>query len=230
MADEKGVDAVERALSILACFDANRQSLSLAEIAKDTALYKSTILRLIVSLRKFDYLHRSADNRYRLGASAWRLGSLFQQGFACADVIRPELQHLSHSTCETASFYARVGDQRVCLYRSEPARAIRHSITEGTSLPLEKGASGQVLLAFSSPDERYQAVRERGYAVSLGERDSEVAAVAVPLWQASGELAGAIAVSGLIDRFDAQRQQQFVDELLACQRRLRAPHEADQPS
>lgn len=225
MAEQRGVDAVERAFQVLDCFDASAADLSLAELARRTGLYKSTILRLAVSLERFGYLVRREDGRFRLGPTTWRLGAAYRQSFDIAEIVRPELKGLSDVTNETASYYIRDGDSRICLYRSEPGRAIRHSITEGARMPLERGASGRVLLAYaaaggSRPDA--ERVREAGYAVSLGERDPEVASIAMPVIDAKGELRGAVAVSGLVTRFQEDRQAPLIEALRKSQARLTA--------
>lgn len=221
MQEQKGVEAVERALKILDCFDPAVPDLSLAEIANETGFYKSTILRLSVSLERFDYIVRGDNGRFRLGPAAWRIGATYRQSFDLSEILRPELKWLSEATNETASYYVREGMRRVCLYRSEPVRSIRHAISEGASMPLDRGASGKVLLAFSADnDEGDGAIREAGYAVSLGERDPEVAAISVPLQALSGRLIGALSVSGLITRFKKDRYAHFLEAMRESQKRL----------
>jgi len=223
MSEAKGVEAVERALTILDAFGPETQVLSLADLARQTGFYKSTILRLAVSLEKFGYLVRGETGLYRLGPAAWRLGSTYRLSFDLGGVLRPELKTLCETTHETASFYIREGGSRLCLYRVEPARAIRHTIEEGARMPLDRGASGKVLLAFSGEDHAEgAAIRASGHAISLGERDAEVAAISVPLLAASGRLVGALAVSGLITRFSAEHQPPMIAALVDCQKRARA--------
>lgn len=221
MAEQKGVEAVDRALKILDCFSADTQEISLAELSRLTGFYKSTILRLAVSLERFGYLVRGESGMFRLGPATWRLGSCYRQSFDLADVLRPELKTLCEETNETASFYIREGDSRVCLYRAEPTRAIRHTIEEGANMPLERGASGKVLLAYSD-DEFGEAVtiRKNGFALSLGERDPEVAAVSVPVFAGSGRLVGALSISGLITRFETAKQDDFAKALMQSGARL----------
>lgn len=219
--ETKGVEAVERALQILDCFDQRTPELGLADLSRRTGLYKSTILRLAASLEKFGHLVRGGDGRFRLGPSTWRLGACYRQGFDLSAVVQPELKRLSDATAETASFYIRDGASRICLLRSEPARAIRHAIAEGAAMPLDQGASGRVLLAFSGLDgEGSDAVRAAGHAVSLGERDPEVAAVAVPLQSGAGRLVGALALSGLITRFGPERRAEMIAALADSRARL----------
>lgn len=221
MSEAKGVDAVDRALQILGCFAPDKPDLSLADIAKATGLYKSTILRLAVSLDKFGFMLRDENGRFRLGPAIWRLGSAYRQAFDLSTILRPELEHLSNSTGETASYYIRDGNSRVCLYRSEPMRAIRHSIAEGTIMPLAQGASGKILRAFSGLEgEALPRITKNGFAISLGERDPEVAAVAVPIRATGGALLGALAISGLISRFSTDRILALLAALQETQQRL----------
>ena len=52
MDSPRGVEAVERATRLLACFEAAGETLSLAQLAQRSRLYKSTILRLATSLQR----------------------------------------------------------------------------------------------------------------------------------------------------------------------------------
>lgn len=201
---EQRVEAVERALTLLEAFADGAPQLSLAELAARTGFYKSTILRLARSLERFGYLRRGAGGGYRLGPTLARLGSLTAGQGDHGDAIRAMLRELRDSSSQTASFYVRSGDQRVCLYRVNSEREIRHHLEEGARLPLGLGAAGKVLLAYGdSPDPHLQKVRDEGYAMSEGERDPHIAAVAVPLFDAAGDFVGALCLSGLAVQFSA---------------------------
>jgi DNA-binding IclR family transcriptional regulator len=221
MSEARGVDAVDRALSILSCFPTGQKALSLAEVAARTGLYKSTILRLAASLQNGGYLVRNAEGRFRLGPAAWRIGAAYRSNFTLSDVMRTELKRVSDETGETASYYVREGESRICLFRSEPTRSIRHTVVEGVHMPVSLGASGKVLTLWSEecPDtDRH--LRDTGYAVSLGERDPEVAAVAIPIIVGAFRPLGALSVSGLVTRFTPLRIREFVAVLTASQGRL----------
>jgi DNA-binding IclR family transcriptional regulator len=218
-----GVEAVDRALLILRAFSDQAPALTLTEIAEHTGLYKSTVLRLTESLEAGQFLVRGADLVYRPGPELWRVGTLFRRELDLASLIRPALEALVDATGETASFYIRVGDERVCLYRQNSRRSIRHHLDEGIRLPLGMGAAGRVLTAFNirqlQPD---NIVFRQGYCVSLGERDPEVGAVAVPVFDASGNLRGALSVSGVLARFDQAARQTALDALRAEAQQLMA--------
>jgi len=224
MAKTAGVDAVDRALTVMGCFTpTGAQSLSLAEIAAASGIYKSTILRLLGSLIAFGYVVRQPDGRYRLGPACWRVGAAYRRAFTLEDVVGDILDALMAETGETASYYIRDGDQRICLARREPPRAIRHAIVEGVAAPLDRGASGRVIRAWSHDATPEDAdLRAAGFALSLGERDPDVAALAVPLFDVGGALLGALSVSGLRSRFDDAAQATIHAALVAAQSRLGA--------
>ena len=216
------VEAVERALAVLDAFRADRAAMTLSEIASATGFYKSTILRLGGSLERLGYLIRAESGVFRLGPAVWRLGSIYRAGFNLGEAIRPELRRLVEASGETASFYVREGQSRVCLFRHNSPHAARHHLDEGSELALTAGASAHVLLAFSDgKGARAKAVRERGYDISLGERDPQVAAVAVAVFDLAGQFRGALALSGLIGRFKEKARQSALLELEAAADRLR---------
>lgn len=209
-----GVDAVGRALAILKVFGAERTAMTLTEIADATDLYKSTVLRLAASLEADGFLVRGPDRLFRPGPELWRLGALYQRGLDLGEVIRPALRRLVEATGETASFYVADGDERICLYRVNSPRSVRHHLEEGQRLPIDRGAAGRVLTAYrESSDPAGKKIRDRGYYVSIGERDPEVAAAAVPLVDVHGKLRGALSLSAIRTRFDADARKTAVDAL-----------------
>jgi len=206
------VEAVDRALSIIGAFANGPSRLSLRDLAEQTGLYKSTILRLCGSLEHFGYLVRDEHGAFRLGPTIGQLGSLYRRELG--DLIRPSLRHLAETLNETASFYVREGDVRVCLLRHNSNQEIRHHLEEGVRLPLQRGAAGQVLLAFAGEQgEVMDLIRQRGYHMSIGERSPDVAAIAVPLCLPDGSLRGALSVSGLKSRFDEPFQARALERL-----------------
>lgn len=214
--DEPRVEAVERALTILDAFGEDRVRLTLSEIAQRTGLYPSTILRLGRSLTRFGYLHRDGNGQFRLGPTPLRLGQLYRQTFDLTDYVRPALARLSETTGETAAFYVRDGDRRICLYRHHASRMIRHHLEEGAQLPLDRGAGGRVLLAFTGgTDPKSASIRESGLSVSLGERDPETAAIAVPVHGANAAFLGALGIVGLRTRFEGERIDDLSEALRA---------------
>ncbi|MBO1074909.1 IclR family transcriptional regulator [Roseomonas marmotae] len=198
-----GVAAVDRALSLLGAFRSGDHALELAELSARTGLYKSTILRLAQSLLRHRLLTRREDGRYAIGPAALRLGALYQASHDTAEVLLPLMRALSAATGESAVFYVRAGEARLCMHRVEAPRALRYTVREGETLPLNAGAPGHVLLAFGgAPGEAYDRIRARFWHAAFGERDPEIASIAAPVFTTGGRLAGALAVAGPLTRLD----------------------------
>jgi len=207
-ADKVGVAALDRAFAILSAFTPADQSLSLAEIAGRTGLYKSTILRIAQSLLQHRFLQRLEDGRYQIGPAPLILGAMYQRNLKLGDVLLPLMRELGGACGESVSFYIREGDVRVCLHRVDSPRTVRDHVAEGDVLPLDQGSGGRVLLAFSGADgEAFEHIRRDGHAISLGERDPDTAGVSAPVFGAGQRLLGALTVAGPRSRID----QSFID-------------------
>lgn len=218
-----GVEAVDRALSVIGCFSDGDATLSLHELSERSGLYKSTILRLTISLERAGYLLRMPDKSFALGPEVMRLGALYQRSFRLDRLVRPMLRDLTRETSESASFYRREGSKRVCLFREDSHHPIRDHIREGDILTLDRGAAGHVLTAFSSPKldsaERIRLMQLLPM-VSYGERDTETAAMSVPVFAGRSTLVGALGLSGPLTRFTPERVAAMAPALTAAGRNL----------
>ncbi len=218
---EQKVAAVERALDILNAFGDGTRKLSLAELAERTGFYRSTILRLADSLKRYGYLHRDAEGLFSLGPTLWRLGVLYHNAFDLADHVRPALADLVTATGETATFYIRQGDKRLCLYRQHSSSAIRHHVDEGAELELDRSADAHVLTAFTGGTGAFNdEVRAKGYWVALGERNPEAGGISAPVFGADGKFIGALGVTGLKDHFTGTNGARITGVLMTKARAL----------
>ncbi len=192
-----GVIAVTRALQIMEAFKVEESRLSLAELSRRTVMHKTTVLRLARTLALSDYMVQCDDGEWRLGPAAGWLGMRYQSGFDVNNVVEPTLRALSALTGESASFYVREGDIRACISRVEGAQAVRHHVRIGERLPLNKGAPGKVILAFSGEQgPEFETIRQRGYHMSIGEREPEVSSVSAPVFGLNWRLLGSMCISG----------------------------------
>ena len=203
-----GVIAVKRALQILEVFEIGDQHLSLAELSRRTGLHNTTVLRLARTLALSGYMVQKEEGTWRLGAAAGWLGARYQAGFDINDVVEPTLRQLSAETKESASFYVREGDVRSCISRIEGPQSVRHHVRIGMRLPLNLGAPGKVILAFSGTGgDEYETIRRRGYHMSMGERDPEVSSVAAPVFGLNWRLLGSMCISGPTARLSKSKLQ-----------------------
>ena len=124
-------------------------------------------------------------------------------------------------TGESASFYVREGDIRSCVARVEGPQSVRHNVRIGERLPLDRGAPGRVILAFSgTAGQPYEGIRERGFHISLGEREAEVASVAAPVFALNWRLLGSMCISGPSSRLTKARLEKHARNVIAAANQL----------
>lgn len=195
----EGVAAIDRAVTILVALESACEPLTLAGLAAQTGLYKSTLLRLLASLRRSVLVVRRDDQRYVLGQFALRLGKAFELTKDVEGAIVPIMRWLIQQGTESPSFHVRRDQKtRSCLFRMESNHSTVDRVRAGDFLPLNRGAPGRVLIAWAAGA---QTTGESLAHVSFGERDPQCAAVSVPVFANGGELIGALSVSGPLGRF-----------------------------
>jgi DNA-binding IclR family transcriptional regulator len=212
----EGVAAADRALLLLTAFRRGDGALSLAELSARTGLVKSTIMRLAVSLEQHGLMVRLADGNYQLDAEVLRLATIYQESFKLETFVLPVLEELVARLNETASFYVRRGEQRLCLFRVESPHLLRLHIREGDMLPLEASATSQVLRIFSTqPVPDYAATIELPI-YTAGLVDAHTASLSTPVFGSDGKLAGALTISGPTTRLTAKRAEAIKDIVKAA--------------
>lgn len=209
-----GVDAVNKALEILNCFTEKNESLTITKIANITGDHKSRISRISKSLENYGYIRKISSGEFKVGHSIPRLFEVYESSFNLKNSIKSELDFISSKTNETASFFVRQKDVRVCIQTNEPKKLITHSVTIGTKKPLNKGSSGHILSAYTDLEiKNKDKILKNGYSMSFGERDPEMASVSVPIFRKKKQFLGALTVSGHISNFNKKNCIYFLNIL-----------------
>ncbi|QHE77735.1 IclR family transcriptional regulator [Hydrogenophaga sp. PBL-H3] len=215
------VIAVTRALRLMESFGMDDPQLTLAEMSRRTGMHKTTTLRLARTLAADNYLVQKEDGSWRLGRAAGWLGACYQAVFDVHDVVEPVLRALTVQTGESASFYVREGLQRQCLARVDGPQTIRHHVRVGIGLPLDLGAPGRVILAFSGEaGEPYESIRRRGFHLSMGEREAEVSSVSAPVFGLQWRLLGSVCISGPTARLPEVRLLELAQTVMTAANEL----------
>ena len=191
------VRAVDRALALLLAFRDDEAALPLVELARRAGLHLTTALRLIGTLEAQGFVQRLPSGGYALGAQLLVLGERFRRGLRIEDQVMPALDRLRTESRESAAFFVREGTARRCLFRLDSPQPVRTIARVGEVAPLGIGAHGRALVALDAP------AAPRLPIISRGERLAEVAAIAAPVLDARGAIAGSIGITMPLYRFDA---------------------------
>ena len=238
-ADAQGVRSIRRALDILSLLTDDKPVVSIRDITDSTGLPKTTVLRLVHTLEQSGLLWATSGG-YMAGPGLWRWAYLARRSWQLPPETKAAMRELGARHAETVNLYVLRDACRVCVAQEESPRALRHVVQVGDELPLWGGASAKVLLsdapetllarvARRSPGgEKHletllravAGVRRDGYAVSHGEREEGISAVAVPVTGRSGAVVAALALSGPSFRFTADRVTEFAADLKVAAARM----------
>ncbi|MDY7577091.1 IclR family transcriptional regulator [Herbaspirillum sp. RTI4] len=211
--DRQFVNALARGLEILRCFRPGEVYLTNTELARRTGMPKPTITRLTYTLTKLGYLNYAADQgKYQLGSGVLALGYSLLSNLDIRKLSRPSMQELAeHSQCNVA---LGIRDRLSMVYieacRGSGAVTLRREV--GSRIPLAATAMGKALLCGLPQAERdflldhirlrdeekwpkikagieqgYKDFQDFGFCVSVGEWESSIHAVGVPLIDPDGE-------------------------------------------
>ena len=201
-----GVGVLDKTVKILDALESGPATLG--QLVTATKLARPTAHRLAIALERHRFVLRDQHGRFVLGSRFAELAAAAGEDRLLA-AAGPILQTLLDRTGESAQIYRRQGEQRVCIAAVERASGLRDSIPVGAMLSMEAGSAAQILLAWEDSDRLHQslrharfssaklaAVRKRGWAESINERDEGVCSISAPIRNASGQVIAAISISG----------------------------------
>ena len=225
------VRAVDRALDILTCFNSESPVLSLTQIAQKVGISKSTVHRLLASLEQRRFIRRDKiTGLYRLGVRIVEMGALALRDVNVQQWVQPYLQQLSAECGETIDLAILDGEHVVYLQVIESPQRVKIAASVGQRLPAYCTASGKAFLAYLPDDQvkhilskglpRYTSqtytaledlyadlrlTRQRGFAVSEQEYETDINAIAAPVLDGNNYPVMVIAVVGPSYRMSHER-------------------------
>ena len=214
------MSSVSKAFAILdTVAESGSRGLPFARIVDNTGIPKASAHRLLRELVDLSALTFDASTRhYRGGVVLARLGAGASADFDLRSAARPHLEALQDETGHVATLGVRNDGAGVYVDKIEPDDfSIRLHSEIGKSFPLHCTGMGKVLLAHASNEdvrriskrqlqsftkntitdakrlrEELEQVREQGYAIDREEITRGLMCVAAPIYDAHGEIAGAM--------------------------------------
>ncbi len=232
------VAAVDEAVKLLLLV-AQHPGLGLSEIARRSGTGKARAFRLLTTLEQRDLVRRRGEPAtYGLGFQALHLGAAAQSQIDLVQLSQEPLERLLKQFNETVAVRVRDGLETICVARRESTQSLRVHGEIGHRRPLYAGASSKLLLAHA-PAEALEAVlasertrfteqtlvtktallaelkqvRAEGYAHSQGERSAGTAAIAVPVFDRSGDVVAALGMSAPGTRMTARHRRAYLPAL-----------------
>ena len=222
-----GVQSIGRAFAIMEEIARNRDGIGLAELSKRVGLHNSTTFHLVRTMVLLGYVRQLKDSkRYRIGRPLFALAANALDEIEMMSLATPVLEALSRETGESAHFSVRMGDAVVVLARTSGPGAFQLADRVGVVRPAYCTALGKIMLAaltaeqFENYIERTELtartpntittvdrlrreiaeVRRSGVGIDDGEFDPEARCVALPVRDFTGQVIGALGISGPVWR------------------------------
>ncbi len=152
------VKSLAKAFTLLDALGKFENGTSIAVLSKELKMGKSTVHRLLATLREFDLVWFDAStSNYALGSRILRWSDLLLRQNLLIRHGSPILRELVHSSHETASLAVLEGLDVIFIARFESTQRLRMSEAVGSRCPAYCTALGKALLAALS-EEEFRAV------------------------------------------------------------------------
>src|SRR5262245_45430337 len=180
---------------------------------------------------------------YELGSGIWELtGTVFGKRERLVEKASPFLRDLNKTTGLLVSLRVLENEQMVIVDRVEGNDPVKVIFPVGTHQPLNHGAPGKLLLAYLDPTDRrhlnalisrgkvtkltdrtvtdprrlaeeLNKIRRLGYATSDGEAIRGTIGIAVPVWNAMGQVEAALALTAVESLCNMKQVMKFLPDL-----------------
>jgi DNA-binding IclR family transcriptional regulator len=244
------LSTVRNAARVLKAFLTREESIGVSELSRRLGLGKSAVHRLLTTLLAEGLVEQDPrTGGYRLGIVMFELGEAVKVHLDLHAAAGPVLAQLREQTGESSQVGVLDGDEVVYVDRLESAHTLRLFTETGRRVPAHCTSSGKVLLAhcreatrerilarplpaltphtITDPDAlraELAAIRARGWAEAVNEREIGVASIASPIRDVRGDVVAALSIGAPVARFGAVPRRRIARTLVeageAVSRRL----------
>lgn len=235
------VPVLEKTIRIIDYLATCSEGATLAELARELGIPKTTAFRILATLRKFGYAAPvPGTQRVALGPSLVHIGLSAFRRLDLVTLAQPIMQALMEELGETVKLSALGPDGKVyCIDRVEPNTGMKLSVAIGSVAPIHAGGASKVLLAhlppgkrkaiLSEPLPRYtvytitdpveleaelERIRREGYALDQQEYAEGVEAVAAPVRDSFGRVVAALSVAYISSPTKREQRGHWVQRVM----------------
>ena len=193
------------------------------DIVEHTGLAKSTVHRLVATLVEVGFLSGDAEHGYRAGPRFMLLAGRVLTEIDVTRVAQPVVDRLVAEVDCTVHVGVRAGDEMVYVIRTDSSKPYRMRSRIGLAIPMHSTGMGKAVMATWTDDQVadyaartglpsrtaatvrdvaslrsvLQVVRERGFAVDLGENEDGTVCVAAAIFDSTGRATHGLSISSI---------------------------------
>jgi len=241
MAEKRKNSAVRRTAQVLKSFTQEPKGWGISALASHLGLAKSVVFEILNTLVDEGLVEKDEkEKRYLCGNELLKLALAHYGSIDLIKISRPVLKNLAKETKETTILSQIIDNRNVVMEKTDGTEPLRYTIDVGTVLPLNRGSSAKVCLAFLADEkkkelidkykidmsklkEELEIVKKRGFAISKEEVNPGVNAISAPIFNNYNELVATLGIGGPSIRYDEGNEQskyELISKILAAAREI----------
>jgi DNA-binding IclR family transcriptional regulator len=243
-----GTQTILRAAKILNSFTEEKPEWSFTDLSTHLKINQSTLSRLINTMESIGWIERNSEtNKLRVGLQVSVLAFTCLYQYDLRRISLPILEELSKKTKLSTTLAVFNSSNPIYIARvEEQTNLFPGNYVLGRVAPLHCSAVGKVLLASLDKIKREEMIKsldfkkytentiqnieelnqqlsdciENGFGMDISEWVPEIGSIASPVRDKYGEVAGAIAISGSIEKINSLNTKHLIDEVILSANKL----------
>ncbi|MDD3334842.1 MAG: IclR family transcriptional regulator [Eubacteriales bacterium] len=228
-ANDYTVPAISRALDVIEYLSANSREYTLNELVERLGFPKASLFRILHTLKQRGFVFQSDSGLYKIGNAMYMLMLDKRRSEVLPLLFREEMARLARRSGQVTQLSVLTDTGVMYLDAVQPQRELSIIAPLHQTLPVNISAGGKVILAYQTKE--YQKhflkcaklanqtaktisnipdflleldrVRERGFGLDDEEYAVGVGCMAMPIWNAEGEVIAAIGTTGQYCMYDS---------------------------
>jgi len=178
------MSSADRVIGILGLFTPKQPAWTPAEAAQALKMSRASAYRYFLLLEQAGFVEPVAGHRYALGPRIVELDRQIRLADPLVQASADEMVKLARETGGIALLCRLHNDRVLCIHQERGPRAPRFvSYERGRAMPLHRGATSKVILAFlpQARGKELEDIRKGRVCIAYGEVDPDACGIAVPI-------------------------------------------------
>jgi len=200
VAEKRKSITIRRTAQVLKAFSEKPKGWGVTELSSHLRLAKSVTHGILNALLEEGLLKKDKDKKiYLCGNELLKLVLTYYSNLDLIKISRPVLKKLAKEIKETVILSQIIDNRNIIIEKVDGSEPLRFTLDVGTVLPLDKGSSAKVCLAFLGDEKKKEVIdkykidmsklkeelgiiKKRGFAISKEEVYSGVNAITAPIF------------------------------------------------
>lgn len=239
------VQSIMRAIDIIELLSEQNKPLGVTKISEKLDMHKSTVHRIINTLKYRGYVIKNSLDKYQLGYKILGLSSDILDDIDVREKVRPYLKELVKLTNETVHLGVLDRNKMIYIDKEETTKTIRMHSKIGGRIPLHCTSLGKVFLAFKDKNlvkqipnkdliqytsntitekailkKNIDRVKKNGYAIDNEEHEEGISCIAGPIFNHNEEIIAAFSISGPTNRMTNKEIKKLIPVIKKYSKRI----------